>query len=624
MELRLVDPKSLKDNPNNPRLTPADLAEDRRLAMNIKVAGLVHPPTVREIDGELVILAGHRRRRAAIKAGLKLIPVCIRTGDEHGDALAAASENMIRTAMTEPDQWAAVRNIRASRAIKDADLCRALMITPAQLKRLELFASLHPPILDAINRRMAPTTQQLQIIAAAHVDDQSAVWGNQFRNEPEIDDDEDCEADEDGEGDDEQEQADTQHAAPDEDAGLNENVCNRLWPIGAEREPDWRAIAHALTVTCYYARDARFDDAQGKAAGITWTEDLFAEGDQDSRYTDDAGAYETAQQAWLAERVAEGSEVFGMNTWNGVELPEGYLRVQRWMSDEPDDRVGFVLHPHSLKIEDVTYRIRPIQNAETDGLSDMDGGAVPATRPDLSKTGHQLIGERRTVALHAALDAVRDTADPWDLVAGLLLALTGTNVSVSGDSSDYWKQTPSVRKRAAYAIAPEGDVVRDPTLLRGCALDVLKAMSSCAIGGQKASGISALILGRLFHADDHLPGFADEEFLKTYSKPGITKLVQGVGILPRNTGKEMRTAMLSHIGQAHWVPEIAGFGAGIAPWLDNAPAALGETDTASDDEDTDEEDTEHTVIAEDGPDGMPRAAEAATFMREHLEVIVVR
>jgi len=308
MELRFVDPKTLKDNPANPRLTPADLAEDRQLAMNIKMVGLLQPPVVREIDGELVLLAGHRRRRAAIKAGLKLIPVNVRAIDETTDDLAAASENIVRAAMTEPDQWAAVKRIRASHRIKDADLCRALMLTPAQLKRLELLANLHPPMLDAINRRMAPTTQQLQIIAAASVEDQSVVWGRQFRTAPgaSVDDAGGDEDDEDGcpFGDGETEE---EFEPMDVVAGADgTDPADQLWPVGIDATPDWRSMAQALSRRRFFARDARFDDAQAAAAGVVWTQDLFAEGGADARFTEDATAFAAAHEAWLADRVAEG------------------------------------------------------------------------------------------------------------------------------------------------------------------------------------------------------------------------------------------------------------------------------------------------------------------------------
>jgi len=150
-ELRLVNPKSLVANDTNPRRTPSCHDEDRRLALNIQIAGLIHPPLVREQeDGSLKIIVGSRRVRACIMAKLTEIPVHVTEADEKLDALIAGSENMIRQAMSEPDQWAFVVRLRKEKGLSDAQIRKAMMITPSYLKRLELLARQHPPILDAI------------------------------------------------------------------------------------------------------------------------------------------------------------------------------------------------------------------------------------------------------------------------------------------------------------------------------------------------------------------------------------------------------------------------------------------------------------------------------------------
>ncbi|SAY49973.1 Chromosome-partitioning protein ParB (plasmid) [Komagataeibacter rhaeticus] len=77
MELREVDPKTLLDNPENPRKSAPNEAEERQLALNVKAVGIIHPPLVRETPGGLMIVAGHRRRRAAVRAGLKTIQVTV-------------------------------------------------------------------------------------------------------------------------------------------------------------------------------------------------------------------------------------------------------------------------------------------------------------------------------------------------------------------------------------------------------------------------------------------------------------------------------------------------------------------------------------------------------------------
>lgn len=79
-EFRRVSPKSLTLNPDNPRRTPAGKEMDAQLVASILAIGLIQP-VAREIDGQLVIRAGDRRAKAAIKADLKEIDVLVIDGD---------------------------------------------------------------------------------------------------------------------------------------------------------------------------------------------------------------------------------------------------------------------------------------------------------------------------------------------------------------------------------------------------------------------------------------------------------------------------------------------------------------------------------------------------------------
>jgi ParB family chromosome partitioning protein len=45
-ELRSVDPRTLKPNPNNPRRSPVPPAMDEQLVASIKAIGIIQPPVV--------------------------------------------------------------------------------------------------------------------------------------------------------------------------------------------------------------------------------------------------------------------------------------------------------------------------------------------------------------------------------------------------------------------------------------------------------------------------------------------------------------------------------------------------------------------------------------------------
>ena len=78
MELRTVDPRTLKANPNNPRRAKSDKFSDAQMVASINASGLLQPPMVREDGDGLVILFGHRRVSACVKLKRKLRSLCSR------------------------------------------------------------------------------------------------------------------------------------------------------------------------------------------------------------------------------------------------------------------------------------------------------------------------------------------------------------------------------------------------------------------------------------------------------------------------------------------------------------------------------------------------------------------
>ena len=98
-ELRSVDPRTLKPNPDNPRTIAVPKEMDQQLTASIAAIGLLQPPLVREIDGELVIRAGDRRTRSAIAAGKDVIDVYVLTANDDIDPMAAMSENLVRVGL---------------------------------------------------------------------------------------------------------------------------------------------------------------------------------------------------------------------------------------------------------------------------------------------------------------------------------------------------------------------------------------------------------------------------------------------------------------------------------------------------------------------------------------------
>jgi ParB family chromosome partitioning protein len=92
----------IRPNPNQPRLSFKDdsIAE---LSESIKEKGLLQPILVRKTGHGYEIIAGERRFRACIKAGLSEVPVIVRDADDRESLEMALIENLQREDLNSMD-----------------------------------------------------------------------------------------------------------------------------------------------------------------------------------------------------------------------------------------------------------------------------------------------------------------------------------------------------------------------------------------------------------------------------------------------------------------------------------------------------------------------------------------
>lgn len=126
-------------DPANPR---SDLANLDELAASIQSMGLLEPIVVRphaEKPGEWMIVAGHRRHAAHVKAGLETIPALIRDGVDDRAALAAMLvENLQREDLDPLDEAGAYRRL-VQLGWKQKDIADAVARSAAHIsKRIRL------------------------------------------------------------------------------------------------------------------------------------------------------------------------------------------------------------------------------------------------------------------------------------------------------------------------------------------------------------------------------------------------------------------------------------------------------------------------------------------------------
>ena len=161
MELKFVDPRSLKDNPNKARRSKASLQADALLLATIKAVGVVQPPVVAaETDGGngFVIDDGHRRKNHAIAAGLDLIPVLVADPSEDGGAMRSLATSLTHEQLNPVDLWRAIERLVALGWSEEA-IGVALAQSVRQIKRLRLLANVLPGMLDHMVKGVAGAAQ---------------------------------------------------------------------------------------------------------------------------------------------------------------------------------------------------------------------------------------------------------------------------------------------------------------------------------------------------------------------------------------------------------------------------------------------------------------------------------
>ena len=466
MELRRVDPRIIKANPGNPRkIQPGDMS-DATLAASIQAVGILQPPAVTEKNGELTVAYGARRLRTAIKLGLPDIDVLVKEPDDN-DQMRAVSENVVRAPMATVDLWRSIESLAAENWTEEA-IASALAIPVRQIRKLRLLATVRPAILDQIGAGDMPKESELRTIASASREDQATVW-------------------------------------------------KKLKPKKGEGAIWWK-IAQALEKTRFFARDAKFGEDERSAFGIVWQEDLFAEGDEDNRFTVDGEAFMSAQRAWLDAHMPKNGVLLDVDEYGREKLPPKAQRT--WTKPKKGDQIGSTIHPRDGTVHEVVFRTpepEAKKGKDRSSRNDEDEASIPKkTRPEITHKGDEIIGALRTEALVKSLEV--HAVDDATLIGLLVLALNARNVSIQTHGSGH-----ATRTKLVQSITEGGRLSHDVERLRVVARQTLANVLSCSLG-HGDSGLPARIAGDAIGSDAHLGNMATEEFLSCLSKTAIERV----------------------------------------------------------------------------------------------------
>ena len=511
MYLLKVDPRALVENPDHSRQTKSTPQADALLLASIKAVGIVQPPVVsQQADGGngFLINAGRRRVRLAIAAGLEEIDVLVDDAANDNGAMRSFVENIAREPLNPVDQWRAIERLVALGWTEEA-IGVALTLPVRQVRKLRLLANVLPAMLDHMAKGDMPDERQLRTIAAASPDEQKEVW-------------------------------------------------KKHKPSKADPQVSWWSVAQALTKARMYARHASFGDDLAQAYGIQWVEDLFAPADEDSRYTTDVEAFLGAQQEWMAANLPRKGIIAEATNYGEVKLPPKAERV--YGKPSKSDCTAMYLDRDG-RVQTVHYRMPAAKKPKGKGASAAidaadETGAISKPRPDVTRKGVEMIGDFRTDALHEAL--ARAPIEDDALMALLILAFAGQNVSVASASAGTYYGNRRIARHAVNLFDQEGQLVLDNDALRVAARSILAEVLSCR-ENRTDSGIVARVAGDVVGADNFLPNMGSDDFLSCLSRNALEGSCKDTPVLPRQKVKDTRAALVEHFKEGRFVHPAALF-----------------------------------------------------------------
>jgi ParB family chromosome partitioning protein len=120
---RLVPIDDIEPNPDQPRQVMGDLSE---LMASISEKGIIEPLVVRQRGSRYQIVAGERRYQAAVRVGLRELPVVIRDVDDTEIIEVALVENIQRKDLGPFEEAEALQSLAARCGYTHEDLAKRL------------------------------------------------------------------------------------------------------------------------------------------------------------------------------------------------------------------------------------------------------------------------------------------------------------------------------------------------------------------------------------------------------------------------------------------------------------------------------------------------------------------
>ena len=130
--LIMLKPSEITASPDQPRRS-FDEYELKRLSDSIKASGIIQPLIVRKTDRGYQLIAGERRLKAAVMAGLRRVPCVINKTDDETAALYSLLENLQRSNLTVFEEAEGINRLITEYGISQSEAAARLGISQSSL-----------------------------------------------------------------------------------------------------------------------------------------------------------------------------------------------------------------------------------------------------------------------------------------------------------------------------------------------------------------------------------------------------------------------------------------------------------------------------------------------------------
>lgn len=150
-KLVMLKPSEIKASPDQPRKS-FDEYELKRLSDSIQASGIIQPLIVRKtLDGGYQLIAGERRLKAAMTAGLRRVPCVVHKTDDETAALYSILENLQRSNLTVFEEAEGINRLIVEYGISQSEAAARLGISQSGLSNKLRLLSLSENIKERIS-----------------------------------------------------------------------------------------------------------------------------------------------------------------------------------------------------------------------------------------------------------------------------------------------------------------------------------------------------------------------------------------------------------------------------------------------------------------------------------------